>query len=78
MSIFIQSYDIDTSKVIVLGQKIPKKVYGTLKKYGDFKEEAWKKIHVNSKATQLLRCAWAKKNIIKFICVRMQKKYGRC
>ena len=36
MTIFIQSYDIETWKVIVLGPKIPKKGDGSLKEYKDF------------------------------------------
>ena len=54
MIVFIQSYYIETWKVIVLDSKILKKEDGSLKEYKDFEDEDWKKIHLNSKATQLL------------------------
>ena len=54
MTIFIQSYDIKTWKVIVLGPEIPRKGDGSLKEFKDFDDDDWNKIHNNSKATQLL------------------------
>lgn len=57
MTIFIQSYDIEIWKVIVLGPKIPKKEDGSLKEYEDYIEDDWKMLHLNSRATQLLYCA---------------------
>ena len=57
MTVFLQSYDIETWKVIVLGPKIPKNEDGSFKEYKDFEDEDWKKLHTNSKATQLLYCA---------------------
>ena len=57
MTIFIQSYDIKTWKVIVLGLEILNKGDGWLKEYKDFDEDDSKKLHNNSKANQLLCCA---------------------
>ena len=57
MMVFLQSYDIETWKVIVLGPEIPKNEDGSFKEYKDFVDEDWKKLHTNSKATQLLYCA---------------------
>ena len=54
MMVFLQFYDIETWKVIVRGLEIPKNEDGSIKEYKDFGEEDWKKIHKNSKATQLL------------------------
>ena len=54
MAIFIQAYDIDIFKVIVLSPKIPKNGDGTPKEYKDFNDENWKSISINSKAIQLL------------------------
>ena len=51
MTIFIQSYDIEIWKVIVLGPKIPKKEDGSLKGYEDYIEDDWKMLHLNSRAT---------------------------
>ena len=61
MSIFIQSYDIELWKVIVLGPKIPKNNDGTLKKYEHFNNEDWKSLSQNAKTTQLLYCALSPK-----------------
>ena len=52
--VFLQFYDIETWKVIVRGLEIPKNEDGSIKEYKDFGEEDWKKLHTNSKATQLL------------------------
>ena len=57
MTVFLQFYDIETWKVIVLGPEIPKNEDGSIKEYKDFGEKDWKKLHTNSKATQLLYCA---------------------
>ena len=57
ISIFIQAYDIELWKVIVLGPKIPKNEAGTPKECMDFNDEDWKSASINSKATQLLYCA---------------------
>ena len=54
MYVFIQSYDIELWKVIVLGPKIFKNGDDTLKKYEDFNNEDWKSLSQNAKATQLL------------------------
>ena len=40
--------------MIALGPKVLKKEDGSLKEYKDFDDEDWKKIHLNSKTTQLL------------------------
>ena len=57
MTIFIQSFDIEIWKAIVLSPEIPKKEDGSLKDYKEFADDDWKKVHSNSKATQLLYCA---------------------
>ena len=57
MAIFIQAYDIDIFKVIVLSPKIPKNGDGTPKEYKDFNDENWKSFSTYSKATLLLYCA---------------------
>ena len=41
----------------MLGLEIPENEDGSIKEYKDFGEEGWKKLHTNSKATQLLYCA---------------------
>ena len=56
MTVFLQFYDIETWKVIILGPEIPKNEDGSIKEYKDFGKEDCKKLH-NSKATQLLYCA---------------------
>ena len=48
MTVFLQFYDIETWKVIVLGPEIPKNEYGSIKKYKNFGEEDWKRLHTNS------------------------------
>ena len=57
MTVFLQFYDINTSKVIVLCSQIWKNDDGSIKDYKYFGGEDWKKLHSNSKATQLLYCA---------------------
>ena len=41
----------------MLGPKIPKNEDGSFKEYKDFDDKDWKKLHTNSKETQLLYCA---------------------
>ena len=57
MTIFIQSFDIEIWKVIVLGPKVPKREDGSLKAYEEYIDDDWKMLHLNSRATQLLYCA---------------------